>query len=100
MIHHLPDDPLIGEFANRVKYYPSITQEEFTPRGRITSLIESGQMFADLSVPPLGAQDDRVMICGSLGLNKDMKAICEAHGLTEGSNSRPGHFVMEKAFVG
>ena len=100
LIHHLPDDPLIGEFADRVKYYPSITQEEFTPRGRITSLIESGQMFADLSVPPLGAQDDRVMICGSLGLNKDMKAICEAHGLTEGSNSRPGHFVMEKAFVG
>ena len=40
------------------------------------------------------------MICGSMGLNKDMKIICEKFGLNEGSNSRPGTFVMEKAFVG
>jgi len=82
----LPDDPLIGELAApRVRFYPTITQEEFTPRGRITSLIETGQLF---------------MICGSIGLNKDMKNICQKFGLTEGSNSRPGTFVMEKAFVG
>ncbi len=101
LIKSLPDDPLIGELANsKVRYYPTITQEEFTPQGRITQLIESGQLFKDLGVEPLDANTDRVMICGSMGLNKDMKAICESHGLTEGSNSRPGTFVMEKAFVG
>ncbi len=100
LMKNLSEDPLIGEFADKVKYYPSITQEEFTPQGRITSLIESGQLFEDLKIPTLNNDTDRVMICGSLGLNKDMKAICEAHGLTEGSNSRPGSFVMEKAFVG
>ncbi len=101
LIDNLPDDPLIGEYVkDKVHYYPSITQEDFTPRGRITHLIESGQLFEDLGVPPLSDSTDRVMICGSMGLNKDMKAICEAHGLVEGSNSRPGHFVMEKAFVG
>ncbi len=40
------------------------------------------------------------MICGSLGLNEDMAAICEAAGLEEGANSKPGHYVVEKAFVG
>lgn len=100
LIGNLPEDPLIGEYAAKVKYYPSITQEDFTPRGRITSLIESGQLFDDLGVDPLNPDADRVMICGSMGLNKDMKAICEQHNLVEGSNSRPGHFVMEKAFAG
>jgi ferredoxin--NADP+ reductase len=101
LMKHLPADPLVGELvANRVRYYPSITQEAFTPQGRITQLLQSGQLFRDLNVPPLSAETDRVMICGSMGLNKDMKAICIEHGLIEGSNSRPGSFVMEKAFVG
>lgn len=101
LIDNLPHDPLIGEYVNnKVHYYPSITQEDFTPRGRITHLIKSGQLFKDLGVPALSPETDRVMICGSLGLNKDMKEICESYGLVEGSNSRPGDFVMEKAFVG
>ena len=29
-----------------------------------------------------------------------LDAICEEAGLTEGSNSMPGTFVLEKAFVG
>jgi len=100
LMDSLPDDPLVGEIsANRVKYYPTITQEDFTPRGRITRLIESGQIFEDLGIDPINEAHDRVMVCGSLGLNKDMKSICLAYGLTEGSNSRPGTFVMEKAFV-
>jgi len=100
LINSLPDDPLVGDLSkDKVSYYPTITQEDFTPQGRITQLIESGQLFDDLDVPAIDAEVDRVMICGSLGLNSDMKSICEARGLTEGSNSRPGTFVMEKAFV-
>lgn len=101
LIRNLPEDPLVGDdAAGKVRYYPSITQENFTPRGRITHLIESGQIFTDLNVPALKPDVDRVMICGSLGLNRDLKALCEKAGLVEGSNSRPGSFVMEKAFVG
>ena len=40
------------------------------------------------------------MICGSMGLNNDLKALLEARGLTEGANSRPAEYVLEKAFVG
>ena len=93
-------DPLIGEEASQaLRYYPTTTQGPSAKAGRITSLIESGALFDDLDVPALGP-DDRVMICGSMGLNTDMKAICEAAGLSEGANSEPGGFVLEKAFVG
>ncbi len=93
-------DPLIGEdAATKLRYYPTTTREPSTHEGRITDLITSGKLAADLDLPPLGA-DDRVMICGSMGLNTEVKAICEGAGLEEGSNSMPGQFVLEKAFVG
>ena len=40
------------------------------------------------------------MVCGSIGLNTDMKAILKTYGLREGANSEPAEFVVEKAFVG
>lgn len=93
-------DPLIGDEARaQLRYYPTTTQGPSPKQGRVTELMRSGALFADLGVPALGGQD-RVMICGSMGLNADMKAICEAAGLSEGANSEPGGFVLEKAFVG
>ena len=68
--------------------------------GRITTLIENGRLYEDLNVPPLSAETDRVMICGSMGLNTDVKALLEAAGLEEGANSKPATYVLEKAFVG
>ena len=100
LVKNLPNDPLVGELSHqKLHYYPTITREEFTPQGRITRLIETGQLFTDLGLPPLHADNDRVMICGSKGLNQNMKSICLQHGLVEGSNNRPGSFLMEKAFV-
>ena len=68
--------------------------------GRITNLIESGALFDSLGLPHLSVTDDRVMICGSMNMNQDMKQLCLDAGLQEGANSAPGHFVVEKAFVG
>ena len=42
---------------------------------------------------------DRIMICCSPGLNKDMRAILEAKGFKEGSTTTPGDYVVERAFV-
>jgi ferredoxin--NADP+ reductase len=39
------------------------------------------------------------MICGSMAMLQDVKAMCLAHGLDEGANNKPGRFVVEKAFV-
>ena len=69
--------------------------------GRVTDNLTSGKVFTDLGLPgPLTADRDRVMICGSLAFNLDLKVILEGCGLTEGANSEPGHYVIEKAFVG
>jgi ferredoxin--NADP+ reductase len=41
-----------------------------------------------------------VMLCGSMEMIKDLAALCEAHGMQEGSNAEPGDYVLERAFVG
>ena len=40
------------------------------------------------------------MICGSMSMLKDVKALVESLGFEEGSHSHPGGFVVERAFVG
>ena len=97
----LVDDPLVGEEAReKFTHYTSVTQEPYARAGRITTLISSGRIFEELGLPAWDPAEDRVMICGSMGLNTDVKALCEAAGLSEGSNARPAEFVLEKAFVG
>ena len=101
LVEHLPEDPLVGEEASaKLHYFPTATQEEFVNKGRITDLMRSGELYAALGTGPLNPAEDRVMICGSMGLNLDVKEILEEAGFTEGSNSAPGDFVLEKAFVG
>lgn len=96
----LPKDELIGEHAaNQLVYYPTVTREPFQNRGRITDLITSGQLFRDLGLAPIDAEHDRAMLCGSPQMLADMRPILEGLDFTEGSNSHPGQFVVEKAFV-
>ena len=52
------------------------------------------------AVPPLDPAVDRVMVCGSMDMINDIKALVEKAGLKEGSNADPAEFVIEKAFVG
>ncbi|MFT6531510.1 MAG: ferredoxin--NADP+ reductase [Limimaricola cinnabarinus] len=92
---------LIGEEnLDKLVYYPTTTREESAKMGRITYLIENGELFSDLGVPALDPATDRAMVCGSLGFNLDIKALLEQAGLREGANSDPAEFVIEKAFVG
>ena len=106
LIKGLGDDPLIGDLvADKLHYYPTTTREagpqSGMQTGRITDTLASGKVFADLALPgPLTAETDRVMVCGSLEFNRDVKALMESWGLREGANSEPGEFVVEKAFVG
>jgi len=94
-------DPDTGELAQgKLRLYTTCTREAFERKGRTTDLIESGKLFSDLGVPKLNPDTDRAMICGSIDYTKDMKALMEAHGLKEGSNSEPADFVIERAFVG
>ena len=101
LVESLADDPLIGEFvAGKLRYYPTTTREPSAKMGRVTDKLKSGELFADLGVPPISPETDRAMVCGSIGLNTDMKKILEGFGLREGANSDPAEYVVEKAFVG
>ena len=100
-IDFLKDDELIGELVDgKLVYYPTTTREESPKMGRITTLIESGEVFRDIGIPPLDPAVDRAMVCGSLAFNLDIKSLLERAGLREGANSDPAEFVVEKAFVG
>ena len=91
---------LMGEgFHEKLRYYPTTTREQSPKMGRITDLMNSGEAFADLDVPPLTPETDRAMICGNLAFNLELKAMLEAYGLEEGANSDPKHYVVEKAFL-
>jgi ferredoxin--NADP+ reductase len=39
------------------------------------------------------------MLCGSPQMLADMVAMLEKGGFTEGNSSKPGSYVIEKAFV-
>ena len=96
----LPKDEFLGELVTaQLHYYPTVTREPFKNTGRITDLIESGKLSTDLGMPALNALEDRVMICGSPGLLKDLKTMLEVRGFKEGNTSKPGDFVIERAFV-
>ncbi|MDJ0629129.1 MAG: ferredoxin--NADP reductase [Rhodobacter sp.] len=92
---------LIGDgFADKLVYYPTTTREQSRKMGRITDLIKDGTVFEDLGLERISPETDRAMVCGSIGLNMDMKEILEGFGLREGANSEPAEYVVEKAFVG
>jgi ferredoxin/flavodoxin---NADP+ reductase len=90
----------LGEYVtNQMLYYPTVTREVFKYQGRITTVMDNGQLTHDLGLPYLEPAHDRIMICGSPGLNKDMRAILDAKGFREGNTTTPGDYVVERAFV-
>jgi ferredoxin/flavodoxin---NADP+ reductase len=100
LVARLRDDELFGPLlSEKLLYYPTVTREPFRNRGRITDLITSEQLFADIGQPPLDIETDRIMMCGSPGMLEELRQMFEARGFLEGNTSAPGHFVIEKAFV-
>ncbi|MBI1400229.1 ferredoxin--NADP reductase [Hyphomonas sp.] len=101
LVASLKEDPLVGEMVEgKLTLYASTTRQPSERMGRITALIESGKLFEDLGVPPLNPATDRAMMCGSMEMIQDVKALMLKAGLTEGSNAAPAEFVIEKAFAG
>ena len=87
------------EFLNDIDidYIPIVTRDE-SWQGvdeRMTSLIKEGSLMEE-STP----DNDKVMVCGNMEFNKEIKEILEDKGWQEGSNRKTGSFVLEKAFVG
>jgi ferredoxin--NADP+ reductase len=101
VIRRLREDPDLGELIQgQLADYPTVTRAPFVHQGRITALIESGKLFADLQIPRLDATTDRVMVCGGMGMLKDLRALLDRLGFEVSPGvGEPGDYVIERAFV-
>ena len=90
----LREDEYIGSHvAAKFKYIPTVTREPFKTTGRITQLIENRSIDLD----PLS---DRVMLCGSQSMLKDVSQLLNSRGFKVSSGQgSPGDYVVERAFA-
>jgi len=99
IVRQCQQDELLSEVVDgRLLHIPTTTREKSETMGRMTDWLNDGR-FEAATGQALMAKTDRVMICGSMEMLQEHKAICESIGMKEGSNSDPGDFVIEKAFV-
>jgi ferredoxin--NADP+ reductase len=99
--NELPQHEYLGDDVKaKLIYYPTVTREDSRFTGRVTTLIENGKLFDDIQLPPLDPAVDRVMICGSPAMLKDLATILDARGFVVSPHvGEPGDYVIERAFV-
>jgi ferredoxin--NADP+ reductase len=99
LVEGINGDELLHELVgDKLVHIATTTREDSPQMGRMTDWIRDGRLSEAVG-GDLNPETDRVMICGSMAMLKDHKEICEELGFVEGSNSEPGQFVIEKAFV-
>ena len=83
------------DFLNEmpIEYFSTITQEPAEFEGRIQKFLNHGILTVD------NPDKQRIMICGSINFNNDLKEYFNNLGFNEGNKRKQGTFVQEKAFV-
>jgi ferredoxin--NADP+ reductase len=83
------------DFLNEmpVEYISTVTQEPAELQGRIQKFLADGTLKIDDPV------SQRIMLCGSIAFNNDLKDHFTALGFSEGNKKTQGTFVQERAFV-
>lgn len=97
----LPLNEYFGDqVCRKLLYYPTVTRETFKNQGRLTELIQSGKLFADLNISPLDPETDRGMICGSPSMLEDTSKMLDELGFViSPKRGVQGDYVIERAFV-
>jgi ferredoxin--NADP+ reductase len=100
-IEDLKGHEYLGDLVrDKLHYYPTVTREPHTNRGRLTTLLESGRLGRDLHLPELDPANDRVMVCGSPSMLTDTCALLDSRGFSISPHiGEPGDYVIERAFV-
>ena len=76
-----------------IEYFSTITQEPAEFEGRIQKFLKHGILTID------NPDKQRIMLCGSIDFNNDLKEHFTALGFNEGNKKTQGTFVQERAFV-
>ena len=86
--------------AGKFTYFNTLTQQDWPRTGRITNWIKDNTLWQQTGNDQFDPAQDRMMICGSMGLNEDIVDWLNGIGAKEGNNKEQGTYVVEKAFVG
>jgi len=76
-----------------IEFFPTVTQEHYENQGRIQKFLKHGVLTID------NPANQRIMLCGSMAFNNDLKEHFIKLGFSEGNKKTQGTFVQEKAFV-
>ena len=84
------------DFLNEmpIEYISTVTQEPAELQGRIQVFMADGTVKID------NPAEQRIMLCGSVAFNNDLKEHFNSLGFNEGNKRTQGTFVQERAFVG
>ncbi|RYY64245.1 MAG: ferredoxin--NADP reductase [Comamonadaceae bacterium] len=99
--HELPQHELLGEEVRaKLVYHPTVTREPFRNQGRLTGLIETGELCKALGLPPLDPKHDRAMICGGPDMLRDTRSALDKQGFQVSAGiGQAGDYVIERAFA-
>ena len=83
------------DFLNEmpIEYISTVTQEPAELHGRIQKFMSDGTVKID------NPAEQRIMLCGSIDFNNDLKKHFNSLGFSEGNKKTQGTFVQERAFV-
>ncbi len=99
--NELPNNEYFGDMVReKLIYYPCVTREPFVNQGRITTMVSSGKLAADIGLPQINPETDRAMLCGSPNMLADTSAMLDGYGFSVSPGvGQPGDYVIERAFV-
>ncbi|MBR6026452.1 MAG: ferredoxin--NADP reductase, partial [Neisseriaceae bacterium] len=101
-LKELPEHEYLGDMVKeKLIYYPVVSREDYTHKGRITDFLINGTLFEELGLPRISPENDRAMICGGPDMLKScVEMLTNEFGLKISPKTGVrGDFVIERAFV-
>ena len=87
---------VFSQFTTRLVYVQAVTRETVpeTLSGRITTLLESGELERAVGLP-IDGERSRIMICGNPDMVDDTRKLLVGRGLRVSRRGEPGHLAVE-----
>ncbi|MCU7807404.1 MAG: ferredoxin--NADP reductase [Candidatus Thiodiazotropha sp. (ex Semelilucina semeliformis)] len=88
---------LQATYGNHFHYLPITSREESdgTLHGRILATLEDGRLERQAGLK-LTADNSHVMLCGNMGMIREVSEALESRGMRKHRKKEPGHFTTEK----
>lgn len=85
------------QYGERFRYVPITSREEVAGalHGRILAALENGGLESHAGVA-LTPQASHVMLCGNMGMIREVSTALESRGMRKHRRKEPGHYTTEK----